>query len=67
MGYGDWHLRTAVGAGVPGGILFMANFIEALLGRTGLNVLSKITGLVLSAMAAQILMGGVMGFLAPIQ
>ncbi len=50
-----------------GAILFTANFIETLLGRTGLNVLSKITGLVLSAMAAQILMSGVMGYLAPLQ
>ena len=49
-----------------GAILFTANIIESLLGRTGLNILSKITGLVLSAMAAQILMSGVMGFLGSV-
>jgi multiple antibiotic resistance protein len=37
-----------------------------MLGRTGLNVLSKITGLILAAMAAQIFMSGVTGFLTPL-
>lgn len=44
-------------------LLYSASIIERMLGRTGLNVLSKITGLVLAAMASQILMSGVMGFL----
>ncbi|TPE47920.1 MarC family protein [Maribrevibacterium harenarium] len=46
-------------------ILYSGSLIEKMLGRTGLNILSKITGLILAAMAAQIFMGGVMGFLHP--
>lgn len=46
-------------------ILYCSSLIEKILGRTGLNILSKITGLILAAMAAQIFMGGVMGFLHP--
>ena len=49
-----------------GMILYSGSLIEKLLGRTGLNILSKITGLILAAMAAQIFMGGVMGFLHPV-
>ncbi|REG83747.1 MarC family protein [Marinomonas pollencensis] len=47
-------------------ILYSASLIERLLGRTGLNVLSKITGLILAAMASQIFMSGLMGFLQPV-
>ncbi|MCV2401795.1 MarC family protein [Marinomonas sp. C2222] len=47
-------------------ILYSGSLIEKMLGRTGLNVLSKITGLILAAMAAQIFMGGLMGFLNPV-
>lgn len=47
-------------------ILYSGSLIEKMLGRTGLNVLSKITGLILAAMAAQIFMSGVMGFLQPV-
>lgn len=47
-------------------ILYSGSLIEKILGRTGLNILSKITGLILSAMAAQIFMGGVLGFLTPL-
>ncbi|KZM40290.1 MAG: MarC family protein [Marinomonas sp.] len=47
-------------------ILYSGSLIEKLLGPTGLNILSKITGLILSAMAAQIFMSGVMGFLTPL-
>ncbi|MDE8601314.1 MarC family protein [Marinomonas sp. RSW2] len=66
-----WDLLIGIGGlllalGSLALILYSASFIEKLLGRTGLNVLSKITGLVLAAMAAQIFMSGVMGFLNPI-
>lgn len=49
-----------------GVILYMGSYIEKVLGRTGLNILSKITGLILAAMAAQIFMMGIMGFFSPI-
>lgn len=51
--------------GCLGIMLYMGSMIEKLLGKTGLNILSKITGLILAAMAAQIFMSGVTGFLMP--
>ncbi|RAU18981.1 MarC family protein [Nitrincola tibetensis] len=43
--------------------LHMASWLEKILGRTGLNVLSKITGLILAAMASQIVLTGIHGFI----
>jgi len=43
--------------------LHMASSMERLLGRTGLNILSKVTGLILSAMASQIVLTGIHGFM----
>jgi multiple antibiotic resistance protein len=45
-------------------ILFSASTFKRVIGKMGLNVLTKITGLVLSAMAAQIIFSGVRNFLA---
>ncbi|MEZ7197948.1 MarC family protein [Pseudodesulfovibrio karagichevae] len=47
-----------------GVILFSASSLKRIIGRMGLNVLTKITGLVLSAMAAQIAFTGVRNFLS---
>ncbi len=47
-----------------GTLLFLATPIERLIGCTGLRILSKLTGLVLSALAAQIIFTGVRHFLA---
>ncbi len=47
-------------------LLHLSTFFEELLGRTGLNILSKITGLILAAMAAQLVMSGIKGFLTGI-
>lgn len=44
-------------------LLFSASAVQRLIGRMGLSVLTKITGLVLSAMAAQIVFTGVKNFL----
>lgn len=44
-------------------LLFLATPIEKLIGCTGLRILSKLTGLVLSALAAQIIFTGVRHFL----
>uniref|UniRef100_B8DJN4 UPF0056 membrane protein n=1 Tax=Nitratidesulfovibrio vulgaris (strain DSM 19637 / Miyazaki F) TaxID=883 RepID=B8DJN4_NITV9 len=46
-----------------GGILYIGPAIEKLLGRTGISILSKITGLILAALSAQIVFTGVRGFL----
>ncbi len=46
-----------------GVLLILATTIEQIIGRTGLRILSKITGLVLSALAAQMVFIGVRNFL----
>jgi len=46
-----------------GTLLFSASAAKKFIGHMGLSVLTKITGLVLSAMAAQIVFTGVRGFL----
>ncbi|GAB7023416.1 MarC family protein [Salidesulfovibrio brasiliensis] len=46
-----------------GVLLFSASAIKKIIGRTGLGMLTKITGLVLSALAAQIVFTGVRNFL----
>ncbi len=44
-------------------LLFSASAVQRIIGRMGLSVMTKITGLVLSAMAAQIVFTGVKNFL----
>lgn len=46
-----------------GALLHVSGQIERVLGKTGLNILSKMTGLILSAMAAQIIFSGIKNFL----
>jgi len=46
-----------------GALLHVSSQIERILGKTGLNILSKMTGLILSAMAAQIIFSGIKNFL----
>ncbi|MBZ2169477.1 MarC family protein [Marinobacter sp. F4216] len=45
-------------------LLHLSGYLERVLGKTGLNVLSKITGLIVSAMAAEIVLTGIAGFIA---
>ncbi len=45
-------------------LLFSASAVKRIIGPMGLSVLTKITGLILSAMAAQIIFAGVRNFLA---
>lgn len=45
-------------------ILFLASFFERVVGKKGLNVLSKISGLILAALAAQMILVGVQHFLS---
>ena len=47
-----------------GGLLFFAAKMERLLGHRGLSILSKLTGLILSALAAQMIFTGVKAFLS---
>ena len=46
-----------------GMILFAASFIKRALGTRGIAILSRLTGLILSAMAAQMIMTGIQAFL----
>lgn len=45
-------------------LLHLSGYLEKALGKTGLNILSKISGLILSAMAAEIVLTGIAGFIA---
>ena len=45
-------------------LLFLSGYLERVLGKTGLNILSKVSGLILSAMAAEIVLTGIAGFMA---
>lgn len=47
---------------IVGGMLYLSARIEQLIGQKGLNVLSKLTGLILSAMSAQLVLQGVKNF-----
>ncbi len=47
--------------------LVLSGRIERILGKTGLNVLSKVSGLILSAMAAEIFFTGVLSFVTRFQ
>jgi len=44
-------------------MLYMADHVQKILGRTGLAVLSKLTGLLLAAIAAQVVFTGIRHFL----
>jgi len=57
---GTMALITAIAS--IGIILFFASHIESILGRRGINILSKITGLILSALAAQMILSGIRHF-----
>lgn len=46
-----------------GTMLFLASHLEKILGKLGLTILTKITGLILSALSAQIVFTGIKGFL----
>ena len=43
-------------------MMLASNRIETLLGKTGLNVLSKVSGLILAAMAADIVFTGIVNY-----
>ena len=48
-----------------GVLLLSAQFIKRLIGRSGLSMLSKITGLILAALSCQMIFTGVAAFLKP--
>lgn len=58
---GSLALLSAVLA--VGGLLYLANPIEKMLGKIGISILTKLTGLILAALAAQIVFTGIKNFL----
>ncbi|MAA65496.1 MAG: hypothetical protein CL581_12040 [Alteromonadaceae bacterium] len=44
-------------------LLYLSGYLERWLGKTGLNIMSKISGLILSAMAAEIVLSGITGYI----
>ncbi len=52
---------------ILGVLLHLSGYLEKALGKTGLNIMSKISGLILSAMAAEIVLTGIAGFIASTQ
>lgn len=46
-------------------MLLAADHVQRILGRTGLAVLAKLTGLLLAAIAAQVVFTGIKNFLIP--
>ncbi len=64
-----WERSVEIGAFLAaslsvGAMLLAATAIERLVGRMGLTILSKLTGLILAALSAQIVFTGVRGLLA---
>src|SRR5690606_23230710 len=59
--YDKLQLGSALLAAIAavGVLLYAAGEVERLLGRTGLSILSRITGLILASMAAQMIFTGV--------
>ena len=47
-----------------GALLLVGSHIERLMGKKGINILSKVTGLILAALAAQMILTGVRHFMA---
>lgn len=59
------HLGSALLAAIAalGVLLYAAGAVERILGRTGLTILSRITGLILASMAAQMIFTGIRSLL----
>ncbi len=55
-------LGLVSGLGILAVLLHLSGYLEKVLGKTGLNILSKVSGLILSAMAAEIVLTGISGF-----
>lgn len=49
-----------------GTLLLLASDVERILGKKGINILSKMAGLILAALAAQMILTGFKNFLAPL-
>ena len=57
-------LALAAAVACMAGLLLAGSLIQRLLGNRGIVILSRLTGLILAALAAQLIMTGIRGFLA---
>jgi len=57
-------LALLIAVACLGIVLLLSSLIQRYLGNRGIGILSKLTGLVLAALAAQMIMTGVQGFMA---
>jgi multiple antibiotic resistance protein len=57
-------LALLLAIGAVSAVLLAGSYIERVLGKRGINILSKLTGLVLAALAAQMILQGVANALA---
>ncbi len=48
---------------IVGTLLFIAGYIEKVVKKQGLEIMSKVTGLILAAMASELVMNGIKGFI----
>ena len=55
----------AIASVTVGLVLYLSDKVERLLGQQGLQILSRLMGLFVCALAAQIIFTGVKGYLAP--
>ncbi len=55
----------AIASATVGAVLFLSDRVEHLLGQQGLQILSRLMGLFVCALAAQIIFTGVQGYLHP--
>ncbi|WP_394559658.1 MarC family protein [Aquipseudomonas alcaligenes] len=58
-------LAIALASATVGIVLYLSDKVERLLGQQGLQILSRLMGLFVCALAAQIIFTGVKGYLAP--
>lgn len=60
--YGCLALLSAIAC--VGVLLLLGSYVERILGKTNINILSKVTGLVLASLAAQMIFTGIRSFLS---
>jgi multiple antibiotic resistance protein len=58
-------IAIAIASATVGAVLYLSDRVERLLGQQGLQILSRLMGLFVCALAAQIIFTGVKGYLVP--
>ncbi|MNE46597.1 putative antibiotic transporter [compost metagenome] len=58
-------MAIAIASATVGAILYLSDRIERILGDQGLQIVSRLMGLFVCALAAQIIFTGIKGYLVP--